>query len=410
MSDLRIGIIGLGVRSEIAVYAHRPGAGSRIVAACDIDLHRLARARDIDSGIRLVRDYQDLLDGSLDAVFVLTPDYTHEPIATATLEAGIPTFVEKPLATTVESCDRILATAQRHGTPLYVGHNMRHAPAVLTMQDLIERGAIGEVRAIWCRHFVGHGGDYYFRDWHADRRHTTSLLLQKGVHDLDIIHWLAGAYTARVNALGGLVVYGAVTDRENRPGQLMTDWFDPERNWPPSTLRGLNPVIDVEDLSMVNLALRNGVLASYQQCHFTPDYWRNYTVIGTAGRLENFGDVDEGAIVKVWNRRSGYREQADLTLAVPYREGGHGGADRSVVEEFLRLVAEGVPTITSPVAARYAVATAWAATQSLRTDGMPVDVPTLEPSVASHFDSPNDRASDEPTLHGTNRPAAGGSA
>jgi hypothetical protein len=52
----------------------------------------------------------------------------------------------------------------------------------------------------------------------------------------------------------------------------------------------VNPVIDVEDVSAVNMRLGNGVIAAYQQCHFTPDCWRNHTVIGDAGRLENFGD------------------------------------------------------------------------------------------------------------------------
>ncbi|HEX4815413.1 MAG TPA: hypothetical protein VFV66_21935 [Nonomuraea sp.] len=46
--------------------------------------------------------------------------------------------------------------------------------------------------------------------------------------------------------------------------------------------------------------LRIGVIAASQQCHFTPDYVRNYTVIGTEGRLENFGDRP-GDTVRVWN-------------------------------------------------------------------------------------------------------------
>ena len=65
----------------------------------------------------------------------------------------------------------------------------------LAMRELIASGAIGRVTSIWCRHFVGHGGDYYFKDWHADRRRSTGLLLQKGAHDIDIMHWLAGGRT-----------------------------------------------------------------------------------------------------------------------------------------------------------------------------------------------------------------------
>ena len=183
----------------------------------------------------------------------------------------------------------MLETAFRTGTKLYVGHNMRHMPVVRQMREIIDSGAIGEVKAVWCRHFVGNGGDYYFKDWHAERKNTTGLLLQKGAHDIDVIHWLAGGYTERVTAVGGLAVYGDVESRRDRTDRRMGDWFSLE-NWPPTEQTGLNPVIDVEDISMMQMELDNGVLASYQQCHFTPDYWRNYTVIGTEGRLENFGD------------------------------------------------------------------------------------------------------------------------
>src|SRR5690625_1302413 len=69
----------------------------------------------------------------------------------------------------------------------------------------------------------------------------------------------------------------------------MRDWYDADI-WPPTAQKELNPVVDVEDISMLNMTLDNGVLASYEQCHFTPDYWRNYTVIGDAGRIENMGD------------------------------------------------------------------------------------------------------------------------
>lgn len=385
-ADLRIGVVGAGTRSGIARYAHRPGEGSRVVGVCDLNAARAAQAvRELGDEVVGVNELTGLLELELDAVFVLTPDDTHEQVAVTTLQAGVATFVEKPLAITIDGADRVLEAARRTGSRLYVGHNMRHMPVVTTMRDLVLQGAVGEVKAIWCRHFVGHGGDYYFRDWHADRRRSTGLLLQKGAHDLDVIHWLAGAYTNRVNAMGGLLVYGGVAERADRSSELLADWFDPERNWPADGLTGLAPVVDVEDLSMVHLALDNGVLASYQQCHFAPDYWRNYTVLGTSGRLENFGDVDAGALVKVWQHRSGYRNQPDLVVEVPEGEGAHGGADLFVVEEFLRFVREGTPTLTSPVAARQAVAVACAATESLRSGGCPVDVPRMSSSLEAYF-------------------------
>src|SRR5690625_5379309 len=83
----------------------------------------------------------------------------------------------------------------------------------------------------------------------------------------------------------------------------MWDWYDADI-WPPTAQKELNPVVDVEDISMLNMTLDNGVLASYEQCHFTPDYWRNYTVIGDAGRIENMGDGGGHQIHIFESRRS----------------------------------------------------------------------------------------------------------
>ncbi|UAL28522.1 Gfo/Idh/MocA family oxidoreductase [Nocardioides rotundus] len=374
-APLRVGLVGLGLRSGIARHLAGQDLPARVTAVCDPLPARRAAAVEEYGEVRQVAVHTDLLDGSVDAVILTSPDDLHEQQAIDFLQAGVAVFVDKPLAITTEGCDRVLATAAATGTRLYVGHNMRHMPVITTMRGLILEGHIGEVRAVWCRHFVGHGGDYYFKDWHADRRRTTGLLLQKGAHDLDVIHWLAGGYTRRTHAIGALAVYGGITDRGGQGERTLLDWFDPEANWPPASLTGLNDVVDVEDVSMMQMVLDNGVLASYQQCHFTPDYWRNYTVIGTQGRLENFGD-QEGAVVRVWNsRRSGYREDADLVVPVPAADGGHGGADPRLIAEFVRYAREGGETLTSPVAAREAVAAGFAATTSLRSGGVVVDVP-----------------------------------
>jgi predicted dehydrogenase len=384
-AELRLGVIGLGTRSTVARHVASQGLPARIVAVCDPVPARRRYGQELFPGAQPYPGIDDLLAAGLDGVFITTPDHTHEDLSVRLLEAGVPVFVEKPLAITTAGCDRILDAARRTGVPLYVGHNMRHLPVMRTMRDLVMAGEIGEVRAIWCRHFVSHGGDYYFKDWHADRRNSTSLLLQKGAHDIDAIHWLAGSPAVRVHAMGGLVVYGQITARGGQGDKRLAEWNDPQAHWPPESLTGLNPVVDVEDLSMMTMLLGNGVFATYEQCHFTPDYWRSYTVIGTHGRLENFGDLD-GAVVKVWNsRRSGHREDADIVVSVPPRSGGHGGADAPMVAEFVSFLRDGIATQTSPVAAREAVAAACAATQSLRTGGIPVDIPPLSEELRDYF-------------------------
>ncbi|WP_326826780.1 Gfo/Idh/MocA family protein [Streptosporangium sp. NBC_01756] len=385
MEDLRIGVIGLGLRTSLALSAHRPGKGSVVAALCDSDPAVLKRQSERFDAEILTEDHRELLDrADLDAIIVMTPDDTHERIAIDCLQAGKAVYLEKPLHITVEGCDNILRTAKETGTRLYVGHNMRHMGVVRTMRDIIRKGVIGEPKTVWARHFVSYGGDYYFKDWHADRTRTTGLLLQKAAHDLDVIHWLAGGYTTRVNALGDLMLYGDLPRRE--PGTPRPENWLKEFEWPPTQRRNLHHIVDVEDVSVMNMRLDNGVIASYQQCHFSPDYVRNYTVIGTEGRLENFGD-GPGDTVKVWNTGpTGYRGDCDIAYKVPAAAGPHGGADVGIIAEFIRFVREGGGTDTSPVAARMSVAAGYMATMSLRDGGMPYDVPPLDPELVAYFD------------------------
>jgi hypothetical protein len=67
--------------------------------------------------------------------------------------------------------------------------------------------------------------------------------------------------------------------------------------------------------------------------------------------------------------------------------GGHGGADARLVAEFLRFAREGGPTLTSPVAARQAVAAGLVATASIRGDGRLLPVPPLDPGLVAYFDA-----------------------
>lgn len=367
---MRIGVVGWGLRKSLGMIAHQPDEGRQVVALADPS----AEAREAfvaATGGKAYEDLASLLDLGLDAAFVLSPDWLHEEQAIALLEAGIPVYLEKPMAITVQGCDRVLAAARRTGTKLYVGHNMRHFAVVRKMKEWIDQGRIGEVKTAWCRQFVAYGGEAYFRDWHADRSKSTGLLLQKGAHDIDVLHWLCGGYSKRVTAMGSLMVYGDIADRQ-APGERVPIEFG--KTWPPTSLTRLYPTIDVEDVSMMLMELDNGVLASYQHCMFSPDAWRNYTVIGTEGRIENFGDSPGQAVVKLWNRRHGYAPEGDDEWQAPAAEGHHGGADVLTVAEFFRMLETDGPTDATPEAARMAVAAGVAATESLRSGSVPVEV------------------------------------
>ena len=111
-------------------------------------------------------------------------------------------------------------------------------------------------------------------------------------------------------------------------------------------------------------------------------------MIGTEGRLENFGDT-AGGVVKVWNsRRSGYREDADQVVAISGESDGRTAAPtRTWSPSSSASSGDGGPTPRPRSRPRAAVAAGYAATMSLRSNGTPMDVPPLDPELIEYFDS-----------------------
>ncbi len=391
MNKLRLGVIGSCCRGELADWAHQKENGVEIVAGADIYEEQLNsfinRYKEKGSTVKGYYDYREMIEKEhLDGVFVTSPDFCHEEHACFALKNHVPVYLEKPVAISLEGADHILQCAHDNKTKLMLGHNMRYMDFTRKMRDIIRSGEIGEVKAIWCRHFVSYGGDAYFRDWHADRKKTGSLLLQKGAHDIDIIHWLADSRTALVNGIGSLSVYGDLPRREKEKLDTLTIvgvWSTD--HWPPQEQKDFSPNVNNEDINMINMQLANGVQACYMQCHFTPDSCRNYTVIGTKGRIENFGDFGESCTIQVWNRRTDHYSLAgDITYRMPPPGAGHGGADPLIVNGFIDMLRGKSSPESTPQGARYAVAAGILGANSIRNGGKPYQIPQLSDELENY--------------------------
>ncbi|MEW1658568.1 Gfo/Idh/MocA family oxidoreductase [Streptomyces sp. NPDC093707] len=127
---MKVGCIGLG---DIARKAYLPVLG----AQPGIELHLQTRNPDtlqqagdtyrLD-GRQLHADLDALLAARPDAVFVHAATVAHPEIVTLLIEAGIPTYVDKPIAYEIADTRRIVALAEERGVGLAVGFNRRHAP------------------------------------------------------------------------------------------------------------------------------------------------------------------------------------------------------------------------------------------------------------------------------------------
>jgi predicted dehydrogenase len=113
------------------------------------------------------------------------------------------------------------------------------------------------------------------------------------------------------------------------------------------------------------------------QCHFTPDYQRNYTIIGTEGRIEN-DEIAQRVYVKTRNSQT-WRDLSDKIYEIKKAEGSHNGADPIICEDFLDMILQNKEPIAEPIAGRMSVAVGVAATESMRKGGQLVYVKDPEP-------------------------------
>jgi len=131
--------------------------------------------------------------------------------------------------------------------------------------------------------------------------------------------------------------------------------------------------VDIEDNNLVLMELEGGIKAAYLQCHFTPDYVRNYCFIGTKGRMECV-DAD-GPITVLTRRGNEPLKLANRTYTVKPAEGGHGGADPVIAGDFVNMLLTGKEPVATPLAGRMSVAVGVRAAESLRNGSIPLEVP-----------------------------------
>ena len=145
----RVGVIGAGHISEFHLQGLKRLESVDIVGITDLDV-RQAESRAKQFGLHVFDSLESLLAVNPNAVHVLTPPATHADITIRSLEAGCHAFVEKPLATTVADCDRIIAAARQTAKTVGVDHSLLRDPFTLKALELVQGGRIGDVLNVEC--------------------------------------------------------------------------------------------------------------------------------------------------------------------------------------------------------------------------------------------------------------------
>jgi UDP-N-acetyl-2-amino-2-deoxyglucuronate dehydrogenase len=143
---LNVALVGCGGIAQAhwhGIQTHVPQM--TVTATVDIDLARASKMAEQTGGEAFATLEAALAKANVDAVDIMLPHNLHEAAALLAFEAGKHVVLEKPMATTLESCDRILTAAREAGTVFMVAEQSQYWPDAVKVKQLIGEGAIGEV-------------------------------------------------------------------------------------------------------------------------------------------------------------------------------------------------------------------------------------------------------------------------
>jgi len=145
--DYRVGLVGAGYVSEFHIKALKRLPHVRIVGIADLDESR-AKATAQQFGITAHASLKAMGSEGLDVVHVLTPPDSHVNVALEALSLGCHVLVEKPLATSVEDCERLIAESEARSLRVCVNHSLLGEPLIKRAIALAKTGAIGDVLTV----------------------------------------------------------------------------------------------------------------------------------------------------------------------------------------------------------------------------------------------------------------------
>jgi myo-inositol 2-dehydrogenase/D-chiro-inositol 1-dehydrogenase len=219
---IRVAVIGVGNRGSFDLRNVLKIPGVKVVALCDLDDARLAKAAALVGATgdtpATYTDFRKMLDErkDIDATIIATPVDTHKMIAIDALEVGKHVYCEKPMATTPADV-RLMAAAAKGAKGIFqAGFQLRHDPHRRVAMDFIHAGGIGQVLFL---QGYRHTGDLP-RDtpWYFDRNRSGDNIVEQACHILDLFVWTTGRHPLRAFGSGGINLF-----KDQPPGRTTMD-------------------------------------------------------------------------------------------------------------------------------------------------------------------------------------------
>lgn len=204
LSNIRLGLVGLGSMGRHHAQSVLDGKIPRcqLTAVCDIDPERLRAYPKLAT----FHDYRDLIrSGTVDALLIATPHYSHTPIGIAAFKAGLHVLMEKPISVHKADAQRLITAYKKVSRQVVFAamFNQRTDPHYQKIRELVQRGELGDIQRIqwtitdWFRSQAYYNSGGWRATWKGE---GGGVLINQCVHNIDLFQWIFGMPN-RVRAL-----------------------------------------------------------------------------------------------------------------------------------------------------------------------------------------------------------------
>jgi len=199
LQKVNVGVIGLGNMGLLHLMNCLHMDDVKVLSVADKSKRSLKKAESL--GVENTHeDFRDLIDkeSELDAVVISLPNFLHFDSIMLSLEAGLDIFVEKPLAPSLDECQKIVNSVEKSGRKLMPGHSMRYLDAIIRMKEATDKGHLGSLELLTIESIqngpLSHGVvPKPISDWWFDpKKSGGGALLDLGYHLIDLFRFFAG--------------------------------------------------------------------------------------------------------------------------------------------------------------------------------------------------------------------------
>lgn len=372
---MKLALVGAGQRGMIySEYAYNTKK-VEIVAVVETDDQRRATAAkkfNIPSRMQFASVEDFYQNGKIaDAVIIASMDKDHYKQAMTALDLEYDILLEKPISPDPKECLEIQEKADKKGCKVIVCHVLRYTNFFATIKEIIDSRELGKVITIQHNENIGnfHIAHSFVRgNWRRSDL-SSPLIMQKSCHDMDILTWLAGSEARRITSFGSLSYFKEEKAPANSTDRCLTCKaaedcrFDALKaympvigSWPAvaitadQTEEGIRKALmegpygkcvyrcdnDVCDNQVVLIEFKNNVTVSFNLSGFTNKMSRTIKVMCENGEIRGDDSLNQIEVTRfASNGVDGFEQRVIHTGSV---QGGHGGGDVALMDDFLQLI------------------------------------------------------------------------